>query len=80
MNHIVNILKSHRESENITKTALAKECGVSTQYVCMIESGDTIASLQFIKKASKILKLDLKKIKSELLKIEAAKIDNVFLD
>ena len=45
-------LKEARLSLNLTQTELAKEIGVSTGYICQVESGDKCFNLKRLEKVS----------------------------
>lgn len=45
-------IKSARISQNLTQTELASELGVSTGYVCQVESGDKCFNLKRLEKVA----------------------------
>lgn len=54
-----NAVKIFREFRGISQTQLAKEVGVSRQYICQIEGNERHGSSSLIKKIAKVLDVDL---------------------
>lgn len=67
-----------RQRANLNQQDLATKCGVSIQYVSMIESGKKEPSVQFLKNSASILGLSVDKIKKILLKKEEARLNDIF--
>ncbi|MCK4608727.1 MAG: helix-turn-helix transcriptional regulator [Gammaproteobacteria bacterium] len=52
-------IKAFREHCNISQSQLAKDVGISRQYICQLENNERIGSSKIIKKIAEILDVDM---------------------
>lgn len=57
-----NSIKAYREYRELSQVELAKQVGVSKQYISQIETGERVGAAKILKKIAKILRVDLEDI------------------
>ena len=63
-------VRSEREKQNLSKSALADKVGISTPYVDKIETGESVPTVDIAGRIAKVLGIPLEKIFGEIMTLE----------
>lgn len=63
-------VRSEREKQSLSKSALANKVGISTPYVDKIETGESIPTVDIAGRIAKVLEISLEEIFGEILTSE----------